>query len=536
MALKNSKVIMAKNIRLEKDYANVLSYNTSSMVALCTANAVQTFNHCTFLRHGENSIRLEMTYDNALKCNYVAFQNPDYSNKWFFAFIDSVEYINDGDTKINYTIDEFSTWWDYWQPEPCFIEREHATTDNPGDNLVPEQLELGDFVANGSDVYPGMGAGNIWYCIISIYSPKNERILATNCCGIAISGGLYLFPYWQTMQNAILQYATIQHTDDITQVFAIPGALAALMLDDCTAKTWGQGIEEDTFYQFNGKTSPYTRSVSLNPPTSLNGYTPVNKKLLSSPFVCCVLANTAGTSNVLAYEYFTNRTATVTSKGVPSIGCSIFSYPTNYKNVTNNFIEGIANGKFPTLSWSGDYYTNWLTQNSVNVGTGVIGDLATIGVGVGMGLLGMPSGYGLALGGGANIFDRLGKQNPNTVTPYSSVGNVNNGDVFTAMGENNCYLRPMSIRADQAERIDQFFNRYGYATNKLKTANQLGRQNWNYVKIGSSEEIGTSTSNDYFSVPAASMEIINNIYRKGVTIWHNHANIGNYSLTNPIVS
>jgi len=30
------------------------------------------------------------------------------------------------------------------------------------------------------------------------------------------------------------------------------------------------------------------------------------------------------------------------------------------------------------------------------------------------------------------------------------------------------------------------------------------------------------------------MEEINNACRKGVTIWHNHANIGNYNLSNNI--
>ena len=104
MALKNSKVIMAKNIRLDKDYSNVLSYNTQAMVDLCTANAVQTFNHCMFLRHGQNSIQLEMTYDNALKCNYLAFQNPDYSNKWFFGFIDEVEYVSNKNSRIHFIV------------------------------------------------------------------------------------------------------------------------------------------------------------------------------------------------------------------------------------------------------------------------------------------------------------------------------------------------------------------------------------------------------------------------------------------------
>ena len=56
-----------------------------------------------------------------------------------------------------------------------------------------------------------------------------------------------------------------------------------------------------------------------------------------------------------------------------------------------------------------------------------------------------------------------------------------------------------------------------------------GRKNWNYVEIGSSEEIG------YGEVPKKFMDIINNACRRGVTIWHNHENLGNFSVDNSIV-
>ena len=42
--------------------------------------------------------------------------------------------------------------------------------------------------------------------------------------------------------------------------------------------------------------------------------------------------------------------------------------------------------------------------------------------------------------------------------------------------------------------------------------------------VDKSEEIG------YGDVPSQYMEIINQACRKGVTIWHNHANVGNFSL------
>lgn len=59
--------------------------------------------------------------------------------------------------------------------------------------------------------------------------------------------------------------------------------------------------------------------------------------------------------------------------------------------------------------------------------------------------------------------------------------------------------------------------------------NITGRMYWNYVEIGANEEIG------YGEVPGKFMDTINNACRRGVTIWHNHANVGNYNLNNTIV-
>jgi hypothetical protein len=92
----------------------------------------------------------------------------------------------------------------------------------------------------------------------------------------------------------------------------------------------------------------------------------------------------------------------------------------------------------------------------------------------------------------------------------------------------------MSIKSEYAQRIDQYFSRYGYKTNLLKTPNQTGRRYWNYVQIADNEDI-VKSNNQAISVPAKSADTINSIYRKGVTIWHDHANIGNYSLSNTIV-
>lgn len=552
MATRTGKVIMAQKIRMDREYKNVISYDEGEVVTLLTNNAIATFNNCSFLYPGKNIITLDMTYGNAIKCNYIGFQNPDYSNKWFFGFIDEIEYVADKTVNVHFTIDEFTTWYSYWSPEPCYVEREHANTDVAGDNLIPEQLELGEYVANGSKTALSFtqdsfaSGGDDIYCWTSIYSPDSTQLsptirLGTNVCGIPISGALFATGRWDFMAQAMQSYSDNGFLDTVTSAFIVPKE----MMNIYDTNYWDvvNFVVSGTTYQcfkFKGKISPYVKDVTLSAPTTVNGYTPVNKKLLTAPFICLMIGNKAGSSNVLCYEYFSNRNSCVIeSVGTPVIGCSIFTFPQNYKGQTDNILEGISAGKFPTLSWSGDAYTNWLTQNAVNIGSGVIGDLAKAGIGAGLMATGNPLGLALAGGGIAGIASQGYEMYQHSIVPQVSMGAVNVGDVITTMRINNTFAQPMSIRSDMAQRIDQYFTRFGYRTNKNKVPNQFGRVNWNYVKIAPGEDVGIpSPTGDYsvISIPPNSMETINQVFRNGVTIWHDHANVGNFALTNPIMS
>ena len=87
----------------------------------------------------------------------------------------------------------------------------------------------------------------------------------------------------------------------------------------------------------------------------------------------------------------------------------------------------------------------------------------------------------------------------------------------------------MRSKDEYIKIIDDYFSRFGYAIKKLEVPNLVGRKNWNYVEIGLDEEIG------YGSVPSSFMETINNACRSGITIWHNHENLGNFALDNSII-
>ena len=110
----NSKIILAKNIKIDKNYVNVLSYTEEQMVTLCENNMVARANDYSFIRTNK-TIMTAFSYEQCLQANYIAFQNKDYSNKWFFAWIDAVNYLGENNTEIVYTIDAWSTWYDKWE-------------------------------------------------------------------------------------------------------------------------------------------------------------------------------------------------------------------------------------------------------------------------------------------------------------------------------------------------------------------------------------------------------------------------------------
>ena len=89
---RNSRIIIARDIKVDRDYKNVLTYSEAEMLSLCQTNQVYSNNTYEFLKENESPLYVGCDYQTTLKGNYIAFQNPNYSNKWFFAFIDRVEY------------------------------------------------------------------------------------------------------------------------------------------------------------------------------------------------------------------------------------------------------------------------------------------------------------------------------------------------------------------------------------------------------------------------------------------------------------
>lgn len=72
----------------------------------------------------DSIIRYPAHIDSIIQYNYCMYQNENYTNKWFYAYITGMRYINDGMTEILIQTDVYQTWQFDITFKESFVERE----------------------------------------------------------------------------------------------------------------------------------------------------------------------------------------------------------------------------------------------------------------------------------------------------------------------------------------------------------------------------------------------------------------------------
>lgn len=543
----NSKILLVKNIHIDRQYTNVLSYSEAQMLELCQANLVAQADNYSFLRP-TGSIMAGFTYAQCLQANYIAFQNPDYSNKWFFAWIDDVIYKGDKNTEITFTVDAWSTWFDKWQKKVCFINRQHVNDDTIGLHTIPENLDVGEVVQESiTEDLAYRNDYGYWIAVASNWKIKDgsdgtevlESNKGTQNAGITVYDntvfGTQLFFFHITDLSSfkdlvllLLRTNADGHIEDVQNIFILPNvAIDQSKLQSHTAKVIS---DENTFsfYTMSYDMSPEKFNTEINKITSFSDYTPKNNKCFVYPYNYLFVSNNQGSNNIYKYEDFNTEKCIFENQFSIAIGGSGRIVPKNYKGMATNDDEALALGKYPTCAWSSDAFTNWLTQNSVNMAVSLGLTAGAIAGTIATGGATAPALAGAVMSVAGNIGNTIGQFYQASLLPNINGGQAN-GDVIWACNRNTFSFRQMRVKTEYLKIIDDYFTRFGYAVKSLTMPNITGRKYWNYVEIGANEEIG------YGEVPSKFMDIINNACRKGVTIWHNHSDIGNFNLDNSII-
>lgn len=166
----NSKIYLLRNVPLDNTYTDTMWFENASsqwthFKTRADTDGGKYFNEQTYQRVGINKCRLQISADEIYNYNYMMFQNTNYGNKWFYAFINHVEYINNAVSEITYEIDVMQTWAFDYQLGQCIVEREHASTDVAGDNLQPEPFDVGEYINDEIQTDSAFGYYGVMICI-----------------------------------------------------------------------------------------------------------------------------------------------------------------------------------------------------------------------------------------------------------------------------------------------------------------------------------------------------------------------------------
>ena len=509
--------------KLENDYKNQLTFsNATEQLNYFNSTVQHTFDNYTYIKK-DNVVQVGKNIDELIDCNYLFYKNVGFTNKWYFCFITNMEYVNENCTRITFETDCYQTWLFQIEYKQSFVEREHVNDDTVGLHTVPENLETGDYISC-----------NLQPTFYSI--PETCFVVATT---EQITTDYTTFN--QLLPIGLYYYGltTLQGIKDLIKILDDKGKGDTVNSVFVTLKdffySWGTVTDVDGQISSSIRFD-YSNTVEVTKVNYLgNNYVPKNKKLLTFPYSFLQVSNHSGQIINYNWENFnlldsaSDGKIKFNIKGTITPGGSMKAYPINYNNILNDYDDNIVIGKLPIGAYNNDVYTNWLTQNGVNIGLNVISSGLQVASGVGM----MATGGGALAGAGnvasgvLSIANTLGSVYQHSLIPDSVSGNVNCGDVNFTLGLTNLEFKCMSIKNEYARIIDNYFSMFGYKINRVKVPNITGRSNWNYVK--------TINCNFDGDIPQTDLNIIKTMFNNGVTLWHNPSTMYNYANSNGIV-
>ena len=509
------------NIRLLKDVPLDTTYDHTIYFSSASAQSsyfmgLQKYSltNYTYQRVKRGVARVGIKSDNLYDCNYMMFQNASYGNKWFYAFITAVEYVNNECSDVYFELDVMQTWFFDYEPDYCFVEREHSATDIIGDNILPENVNCGEYVYNG---YGKITNVLDPLCVVIMISDTSENPDGTLYDGIY--GGCTLFAYntddTDSIRSKLEEYN--QKPDAVVGMYMCPviGTGGAI-------KTGGLKL----LYSAGSHTINITQD-KITDALTLDGYKPKNKKLYTYPYNFLEISGSKS-SAIYRYEFFDDLTATLKIDVPITMPIQIALRPENYKGSGEQTLnsETLILDDYPMCSWNTDAFRAWLAQNSIPMAINLSANPLS-GAFTGF-ALGGPAGavVGGVIGLASTASQYISQGYQASIAADITKGNINSGNIDVASGKKTFYGGRCSLNAQYARMIDDYFTMFGYATRRSKKPNRNSRPHWNYVKT-----IGCTITG---SVPSDDLKKICGIYDRGITFWKKGSEVGNYNLDNTV--
>lgn len=490
----------------------------------------------------DNSVVVPFNAETLYGYNYVMFQNENYGDRWFYAFVNDIEYVNPSSSRLRLELDIMQTWFPDCTVKPCMVEREHVNNDNVGAHIKDEGLDPGELICTHAVL------DNDGYELVVVAAACVEPL--ADGTYVNTVGDTYMGMYSGTSLSAFLTLDQFKQfmgalssngqQDAVSAVYMVP----RFVIPELVRKDNGYG-----YWVGGNSTTPRERKDYALGYTTLDGYTPKNNKMYTFPYEYVELTNFTGQTQQYRMEFWGNNgTCSFEKSGGVDINSRLTYTPINYNGV-NRYLEGcLQMDAYPTCNWVYQSFANeWGASQvaGIETKTGSGGQAFSIpgfnsmqlplmqaGVSAGTNIFQSatnldPVGLAANFVGGVqemtNAYAALSKSMhvPNTVR-----SGTNSTTALVNLGSYTMGLRKYTCRYEMAKQIDDFFSAYGYTVAETKRPNITGRQSWNYVKTNGASIVG--------KVPSRVLSTIAQMLDKGITFWHTD-DVGNYSLPNGIV-
>lgn len=575
------------------DYTNVISFGNddearANYFISKTVYNLTSADGYSYVK-GSGAIRVNKNKESLYNVNYMMYRNDNFGNKWFYAFVDSLEYINANVTEIKFSTDVWQTWESALKFHDSFIVRQHIpkSEDTIGANLQPEGFTNLKYVEEKTlrkDLVKLHSSDKSLVVIICCteYPDANGEVWhsSPNALIDDVIGTIYYIPflYRASFNTFIKKYIDKGKTQSIVNIYTCPIECFYDQTDGTFKIQDGTPLGTAPNNTYNDTWESYWVRYRIPKMTKINTGThgttdnhyANNNKMYTFPFCKLVLTNNSGSSLTFRQEFF-DGTQTEGEDIVFDVRNTVlqpvssYCHPSNYRE--GDYTNGLTLTNYPMLPWYTDTFSKWvaLNQNTlkyqqwtpiINLGVSNFNNMISSATGGASSYIssagqidsarttqGQFSGIAGTI---ANRVSSIGTQINNTVNNLVSTGE----QIWSFYAKKaDMELQPNYSQGNyNGNNILQMNQKLNFTVMFQRVCYEQFKQIDNYFdKFGyaindfKSVNYNNRSNFDYIetsqvvidgNVPEDDMNIIKNIFNSGVRIWHNTTNFLNFNVSN----
>ena len=524
----NGYVELITGIKWHGDYADVRLF--SSEVAQINWFNLQTkigFDNCSYTRGSQQFVAVNENIENLWQYNYMRYQNETMGNKWFYAFIDRLEYRAPMTTFVYFTIDVFQTWMFDFEFLTSMIIREHVGQQSVGDKyFVDEGLSYGTEYET------------VYTAVMDAVTPNNSLVLITSTIDLEQSFGDYQDPNVSAASGATVDslasgadyylLGTPEGDTSVEEFFSvmknypwISNGIIALtcipsyMRDNLQLRTISLGETAYFAARIQGSTPP-TPQLILDEDVFQFFEAVPNPKLLMWPYAVIEISCQNGSTLIIKPQYLNGNTLTINRWNVLSYTPEVKYTIEGYCGNGNGMDFSLTIKDFPKLPVLN---TSYMLSESQRVHAENYNYMSSM----------------------INTIFGAASENANPVTDITNIVRESQENVYQvgqayatsptvsgqagetgfnfATGNMGLVIRWKQIAPKFREIIGNFLNMYGLKVNRVNVPNPNKMSRFDFLQT-----LGCKID---AHMPQDDANIIMSACDKGVTFWHDD-NIGVY--------